>query len=97
MSSVKITVIQTNLFRRSIKKLHKNQKKVLNKAIRKIINSPTLGSAKKGDLADVQVYKFKMLNQLILLAYTYKDRKKFLILLALGIHENFYRDLKKSK
>ena len=90
-------VIQTNLFRKSIKKLHNNQKKILDKAIRKIIKNPVLGSKKKGDLADVRVYKFKMLNQVTLLAYTYNDKDTLLTLLALGAHENFYRNLKKSK
>lgn len=97
MNLVKVKVIQTNLFQKSVKKLHKNQKKVLNKAIRKILSDTVLGPIKKDDLADVRVYKFKMLNQLILLAYTYNDKDDLLTLLALGTHENFYRDLKKSK
>ena len=97
MSSTKIKVAQTNLFRKSVKRLHKNQKKFLNKAVRKMRNDPTLGSIKKGDLADIRVYKFKMLNQIILLAYIYDDKEDLLTLLALGTHENFYRDLKKSK
>ena len=97
MSSVKIKVVQTNLFCKSVKKLHSSQKKTLDKAIRKILKNPVLGSAKKGDLADVQVYKFKILNQLMLLAYIYNDKNSLLALLALGTHENFYRDLKKSR
>ncbi|MCZ0931715.1 MAG: type II toxin-antitoxin system RelE/ParE family toxin [Oligoflexia bacterium] len=90
-------VFQTNLFYKSFKKLHKNQKKILDKAIQKITKNPALGSIKKGDLAEVQVYKFKMLSQLILLAYTYNAKNKTLVLLAFGTHENFYRDLKKVK
>jgi mRNA-degrading endonuclease YafQ of YafQ-DinJ toxin-antitoxin module len=35
-----------------------------------------------------------MVNQLALLAYTYEDNRLILTLLALGSHENFYRDLK---
>ena len=90
-------VFQTNLFRKAVKKLHKNQKKHLDKTIRKIISNPDLGEAKTGDLAGVRVYKFTMLNQLTLLAYTYNNKKIILILLAIGTHENFYRDLKKTK
>jgi len=47
---------------------------------------------KKGDLAGVFVYKFKMHHQEILLAYEWIPRER--LLLALGVHENFYRDLK---
>ena len=90
-------ILQTNSFRKAVKKLHKNQKKHLDKAIQKITNDPTLGEAKTGDLASVRVYRFKILNQLTLLAYTYDNNKMILILLTFGTHENFYRDLKKSK
>ena len=64
-------------------------------AIKQIIKNPSIGELKKGDLNGVQVYKFKMVNQLTLLAYDFNADKKQLILLALGSHENFYRDLKK--
>lgn len=85
---------QTPSFSRNIKKLHKNQKKDLDEAIKAIMKDPSIGEMKKGDLNGVQVYKFKMVNQLTLLAYDYTPSKKQLILLALGSHENFYRDLK---
>ena len=90
-------VFQTKLFLKSIKRLHKNQKQSLDKAIQKIIKNSALGSIKKGDLAGVRVYKFKILKQLTLLAYMYNAKNKTLILLAIGTHENFYRDLKKAK
>ena len=88
-------VLQTSTFKKQIKKLHKNQKLLLDQAVYKVIKDPLIGEMKKGDLAGVQVYKFKMLTKLILLAYTYKEEKVQLILLAFGSHENFYRDLKK--
>lgn len=50
---------------------------------------------KKGDLSEVKVYKFKMVKQLILLAYKVNKNEFQIILLAIGSHENFYRDLKK--
>ena len=53
-----------------------------------------IGVMKKGDLAGVRVYKLKANNQEILLAYSVLDKQE-LILLALGNHENFYRDLKR--
>lgn len=89
-----MNILQTNIFKKAVKKLFKNQKKELDQAIIKIINNPFIGEAKKGDLANIRVFKFKMLNQLTLLAYEYNDDKVTLILLALGSHENFYRDLK---
>ena len=55
-----------------------------------------IGDLKSGDLGCVRVYKFKMVNQLNLLAYSYEGEVLTLSLLALGSHENFYRDLKQS-
>ena len=88
-------VLQTNNFKKTVKKLQPNQKRDLDKAIKKLINQPSLGSLKSGDLKGVRVYKFKLLNQLALLAYTCSG--KTFILLAFGGHENFYRNLKKYK
>ncbi|VAW84472.1 hypothetical protein MNBD_GAMMA18-1341 [hydrothermal vent metagenome] len=89
-------VIQTNVFSKTIKKLHANQKSDLDKAVKSIMKDPNIGQSKTGDLSNVLVYKFKMVKQLTLLAYTYEDQTITLTLLALGMHENFYRDLKKS-
>ena len=90
-----MNVIQTFTFKRQIKKLHKNKKKELDKAIKTVLDNPYVGNMKKGDLGEVQVYKFKMVNQLMLLAYKLYEEKLQLILLSLGPHENFYRDLKR--
>ena len=54
-----------------------------------------IGVIKKGDLSDVRVHKFKILGQEYLLAYSVDKQKQKIILLALGTHENFYRDLKR--
>ncbi len=61
--------------------------------MREIVRNPKVGQEKKGDLAGVYVYKFKIYQQEILMAYecTFQE----ILLLALGVHENFYRDLKK--
>jgi hypothetical protein len=58
-----------------------------------IISDPAVGEAKKGDLAGVYVYKFQCVGQLYLLAYEYDPATRLLLLL--GSHENFYRDLKR--
>jgi mRNA-degrading endonuclease RelE of RelBE toxin-antitoxin system len=88
-------VLQTSTFRNAVKKLHKNQKKDLDDAVKQIMDSPDIGESKVGDLAGISVYKFKMVKQLTLLAYRYEDETVILTLLALGTHENFYRDLKR--
>ena len=89
-------VLQKPSFKKAYKRLHANQKADLDKAVRAIMKDPDSGQAKTGELSDVLVYKFKMNKQLTLLAYTYEDQSITLTLLALGTHENFYRDLKKS-
>lgn len=90
-----MNILQTPSFRKAVKKLHKNQKKDLDEAVRAIMNDPEIGEGKVGDLAGISVYKFKMAKQLMLLAYQYEGEIITLTLLALGYHENFYRDLKK--
>ena len=79
--------------KKAYKKLHDDQKLKVNEAIRIIVKNPAVGEAKKGDLAGVFVYKFKMHGQLFLLAYEWDPSLR--VLLALGVHENFYRNIKK--
>ena len=90
-----IQVVQTTLFSKNKKKLKKNQIKDLDNAVREIIKNPELGEQKKGDLADVWVYKFRMVDRENLLAYQWDEKTRTLI--SLGVHENFYRDIKKYK
>lgn len=68
----------------------------MDKAVQLLIQDPLIGDLKSGDLGDVRVYKFKIVNQLNLLAYSYEDEVLTLSLLALGSDENFYRDLKQA-
>ena len=82
-------------FSRALKKLHPGQKSDVDAALHMIAGDPSLGDAKVGDLAGVRVHKFRVANQLYLLAYTQIDTET-LKLLALGSHENFYRDLRRS-
>jgi len=91
-----MNIVQTPTFSKQVKKLHKNQKEDLDQAIKKIVEDPSIGDLKKGDLREIQVYKFKMVNQLTLLAYEFYEDDLQLILLVLGSHENFYRDVKKT-
>ena len=90
-----MTVLQKPSFRKVYKKLKPNQKIDADAAIDVIISSPEeVGTQKKGDLSGVYVYKFKMVGQLTLIAYTFEEGNIVLTLLAIGSHENFYRDLK---
>ncbi len=90
-------IIQNNRFEKAYKKLHKNQLKDVNEAIRKIIDRPDIGQQKKGDLDGLCVYKFKMIDQLTLTAYSYENETITLTLIAIGSHENFYQDIKKNR
>jgi mRNA interferase RelE/StbE len=85
-------LVQTPTFKRIYKKIHQKQLPEINASIREIIQNPEIGEEKKGDLAGIRVYKFRVQNQLYLLAYELNETS--IILLALGVHENFYRDLK---
>ncbi|WP_290622843.1 type II toxin-antitoxin system RelE/ParE family toxin [Arsukibacterium sp. UBA5043] len=89
------SVLQTTSFKKAVKKLHQNQKKDLDKAVKELIDNPLLGEQKKGDLSFLRVHKFNMVKQLTLLGYSYEDGTVTLELIALGSHENFYRDIKK--
>ena len=94
-TSMKIN--KTNIFEKIYKKLHQNQRFEVQAAIKLIMNNPLIGERKIGDLNGIRVYKFKMLNQLTLIAYNYYEDRQKIILLLLGSHENFYNELKKIK
>ncbi|WP_440682335.1 type II toxin-antitoxin system RelE/ParE family toxin [Cysteiniphilum halobium] len=90
-----LIINQTNAFKKSVKKLSKQDKKTLDDEVRALCQNPLLGEQKKGDLIFLRVHKFKMNRQLMLLGYTYEEEKITLTLLKLGSHENFYRDIKR--
>ena len=89
------SVLQTPAFKKTVKKLKPNQKKDLDAAVKELIENPNLGEQKKGDLVFLRVHKFKMNKQLTLLGYSFDDGTLTLELMALGSHENFYRDIKR--
>jgi len=94
MMTQSLSIVQSNSFKKAVKKLHENQKSDLDAAVRTIIDNPDIGIQKAGDLSSVRVHKFKMLKQLTLLAYQIDDGQLVLTLLMFGTHENFYRDVK---
>lgn len=94
-----LKILDTPTFRRVVKKLHAQEKKALDQAVQAIAADPSLGEAKKGDLAGGLVYKFKMTQQESRLAYRLQPSRSNpveLVLLNLGSHENFYADLKRQ-
>jgi mRNA interferase RelE/StbE len=80
-------------FKKSFKKLDKPLQKAVEIGLQDIKGNPEIGSQKKGDLSEVFVHKIKVKTQQILIAYVY-DKVKGLFV-AVGFHENFYRELKR--
>ncbi len=81
------------LFKRAYKRLHPNQRRIVDKAVNAIAANPEVGQLKKGDLDGIYVHKFPCFDRQMLLAYEWDPTTR--VLLALGVHENFYRKLKK--
>jgi mRNA interferase RelE/StbE len=84
-------VRQTRRFARQYKKLHDSVAADVDDAVAVVATDPAIGEQKKGDLADLRVYKFRSKRQLFLLGYTVDDGPRLVYLDAIGPHENFYR------
>ena len=89
-------ILVTPTFERGVKRLHRQQKAALDEAVRAVASQPELGETKVGDLAGIQVYKFRMGKLLCLLAYRRLDEETIKLLMVRP-HENFYRDLKRAE
>jgi hypothetical protein len=76
------------------KKWPADLQQILDAEVRKILANPLRGEPKKGALSGVRVHKFTHQQQLYLVGYPI-EKGGSLCLLALGSHENFYRDLQK--
>lgn len=88
-------ILVTPTFLKTVKKLHPNQKKSVDKAVLAISGDTKAGIAKVGDLEGIAIYKFRVNDQKWLLAYRVISKKSVKLLLV-GPHENFYRDLKRD-
>ena len=86
-------IIQSPNFAKQKKKLKKNQIKKLDDTIRAIMRNPAIGDLKLGDLQGIRVYKYKVGNNQILLAYEIVESTLYLY--SFGSHQNFYRELGK--
>jgi len=80
---------QTRRFARAYKKLQDNVAAEVDKVVQGLAADPFIGEQKKGDLADLFVYKFRSQNQLYLLGYTINQGVRLMYLEAVGRHENF--------
>ena len=85
-------VYLSSSFGKKIKQFKKKEKLELDNEIKKIINAPSFGAEKKGDLKGVFVHKFKIAKTLFLLSYRVTGED--IELITIGPHENYYRDLK---
>ena len=90
-------VEQTRRFGRQYKKLQDNVAADVDSAVEIVADDPAIGERKKGDLADLLVYKFRSQGQLYLLGYSVDDVVRLIYLEAIGSHENFYRDIKRVR
>lgn len=85
-------IFQSRSFERKVKKLSEQEKKLLDKQVVKIAENPSVGVEKKGDLRGVYIHKFKIKSIQYLLSYRFIGDD--LELIMIGLHENYYRDLK---
>ena len=86
-------IYQSKSFEKKVKKFSEKEKQALDDEIRQIMQNPSVGSEKKGDLRGVFVHKFNLQTQPYLLAYRFVNEES-LELIMIGSHENYYRDLK---
>ena len=87
-------LLVTASFVKATKKIHPLQKVELDAALKTVSSDPTIGEAKVGDLMGVRVFKFRLSQQICLLAYRILDEES-IKLLTFGPHENFFCDLKR--
>lgn len=81
-------VVQTKLFARLLKKTHPNEKKAIDRVVKKILSAPEKGDRKKGNLAGVYTQTFSMHGAQFRLAYRFD--KTTIELISFGPRENFY-------
>ena len=84
-------IVQSTSFEKKVREFGKEEKRILDNRIRKILDDPAIGQEKEGDLRGVFVHKFKIHSTQYLLAYRVIGGN--LELIMIGPHENYYRDL----
>ena len=87
-------------FAQYVKKAHKPLQLAIEDEVEVVCEAPQIGEAKVGDLAGIRLYKFRFSRQEYLIAYRAPNEDaplEFLIIdfYQVGVHENFYVELKK--
>lgn len=85
-------IYQSRSFEKKVKKMSNPEKDSLDREIKKIVEDLNIGEEKKGDLRGVFVHKYNHEATQYLLAY--RRLGEDLQLVMIGLHENYYRDLK---
>ena len=94
--------MQTNFkrpFVQYVKKVHKPLRLAIEDEVEVVCDAPGIGEPKVGDLAGIRVHKFRFNRQEYLMAYRPPAKNaplEFLIIdfYQVGVHENFYSELK---
>lgn len=85
-------IYQSRSFEKKVKKFNRQEKNDLDNEIKNIAQDPSIRIEKKGDLRGIYVHKFKIQTTQYLLSY--RLVADGLELIMIGVHENYYRDLK---
>lgn len=85
-------IIQSRTFEKRIRRLRKQEKRILDQQVKKIVKNPSVGQEKRGELRGIFVHKFKIHTTQYLLSYRMAGADT-LELIMIGPHENYYRDL----
>jgi plasmid stabilization system protein ParE len=79
-------------FKKFVKKQARPLQLSIEDEIERIVENPSIGKAKKGDLKACRVHEFTFKNQRLLIAYRHLETE--ILFYLVGTHENFYRTLK---
>ena len=85
-------IIQSRTFENRVRRFRKQEKRILDQQVRKIVKDPSVGQEKRGELRGIFVHKFKIHAAQYLLSYRMANADT-LELIMIGPHENYYRDL----
>ncbi|HOP48222.1 MAG TPA: type II toxin-antitoxin system RelE/ParE family toxin [Desulfobacteraceae bacterium] len=85
-------IYQSHSFAKKVRKFNQKEKTELDNEIKKIAQDPSIGIEKKGDLKGIYVHKFRIKGTQHLISYRFLNDD--LELIMIGVHENYYRNLK---
>ncbi len=85
-------IIQSRTFEKRIRRFRKQEKRIIDQQVKKLVKNPSVGQEKRGELRGIFVHKFKIQATQYLLSYRMAGADT-LELIMIGPHENYYRDL----